>query len=87
ESFEPSPELCWKKLEELNLPVSETNYDNRLVVTLTDFKKGIAFDELNPYSKIKQRKPFEQSSYIFPLKLYRRGENWTIFKREPFLLT
>jgi len=87
ESTKPPEELCWKKLDELTLPVKGINYDKRLVVSLTDFKKGIKFDEVNPFSDVKQPKPFEQSSFILPLKLEKRGKSWVIFKRVPFSLT
>lgn len=87
ESNEPVRELCWKRLGEPDMPINGTNYKGRLVVSLTDLRKGVAFDEVNPYSTVRQRKPFIQDSYILPLVQEKRGENWSIYRRQPFELT
>jgi len=87
ESKEPVNELCWKRLGEPDMPINGTNYKGRLVVSLTDLRKGVAFDEVNPYSTVRQRKPFIQDSYILPLVQEKRGENWSIYRRQPFELT
>ncbi len=86
EDKEPLPELCWQRLQDLRLPVQHGNYQHRMVVTLTELRPGVEFDEVNPYSQARQRKPFEQHTYLLPLVQEKRGENWALYRRVPFEL-
>jgi hypothetical protein len=87
ESKEPVYELCWKSLGEPDIPINRNNYKGRLVVSLTDLKPEATFSEVNPYSEMRQRKPFIQDSYILPLVQEKRGGNWSLYRRQPFELT
>jgi hypothetical protein len=86
DSEEPPPALRWQRLQDLRLPIRLGNYQRRMVVTLTDLRPGVDFDEVNPYSQARQRKPFAQYIYILPLVQEKRGENWVLYKRVPFEL-
>jgi len=86
ETGEPPLELCWKKLADQDLPINGVNYERRLVVALTELRPEVDFDDVNPYSEGRQRRPFTQDSYLLPLVLDRRGENWVLYRRKPFEL-
>ncbi len=82
----PPPELCWKSLTQLNMPVSQFNYQRRLVVRLNDLRPGVDYDEVNPYSEVRKREPYSTYTFLLPLVQERRGENWTLYRRQPFNL-
>ncbi|MDM7911883.1 MAG: hypothetical protein QUS09_02190 [Methanotrichaceae archaeon] len=83
----PPLDLCWRRLSDLDLPTHPVNYENRLVVMLTEFRTGLEFDEVNPFSEARQRRPFEQDSYLLPLVQERKGENWSLYRRQSFRLS
>jgi len=76
----PPAELCWR--ESLSLPLTRGNF-RRFVVTLIDLGDS-SFDQVNPYAAGAPK--YERKTYVLPLVLAERGENWTRYRREPFEL-
>jgi hypothetical protein len=57
-----------------------------MVVSLHDLPDGISFDAVNPYATRQPRFRYQQQFWVLPLVQRQRGENWTLYEREPFVL-
>jgi hypothetical protein len=80
----PDPTLCWKPVN--GLPLESANFRQRPVFTLHEINPNTTFDQINPYSEARRGQPFAKRLFIFPLVRERLGENWVIYRREPFNL-
>ena len=78
---EPPKNLCWQELP--SLPVVMRNFQRRFVSTLIDLGDS-SFDQVSPYIAGTPR--YKSKTYVLPLVLVERGENWRRYCREPFEL-
>ena len=79
---EPDLKLCWKPAN--GLPLATENFAHRAVFTLHEIKSDTTFDQINPYWEGRRGQPFEKRLFVLPLVRERLGENWVIYRREPF---
>ena len=77
----PPKNLCWQELS--SLPLAKRNFQHRFVTTLIDLG-GSSFDQVNPY--VAGTPKYKLKTYVLPLVLAERGENWRRYCREPFEL-
>lgn len=78
----PDVSLCMREVE--GFPLRTNNLLGRMVLTLHEIKAETEFEQVNPYSQGRRGDPFEKRLYIPPLIRERAGENWVIYRREPF---
>lgn len=81
---EPDFTLCWKTADSLTLHAE--NFFQRPVFTLHEIKPQTTFDQIDPYSETRRGQPFDKRLFILPLVRERLGDNWVIYRREPFSL-
>ncbi|MGB9605321.1 MAG: hypothetical protein ACP5U2_09730 [Bryobacteraceae bacterium] len=78
----PDLSVCLKAVE--TLPPLST-LAGRPVYTLHELAPGATFDHVNPYASPSRRgRPFLKRLYVLPLVREQAGENWVIYRREPF---
>jgi len=58
------------------------NFTHRLVLPLKDLDESDTFEKINPYKSGSPK--LKQEVYIFPLKLEKKAENWTLYKKCSF---
>jgi CRISPR-associated Cas5-like protein len=58
----------------------------RPVFRLKDIHRGTSFAEVNPFVKERASDAFRAEIYLFPMRIGRQGPNWTLYRREPFLV-
>jgi len=63
-----------------------SNLARRPVSTLNEIKPDAKFFQVNPYEKRKKGNPFIQKFFVLPLIEERRGENWVLYRKHPFVL-
>ncbi len=80
----PEPVLTCK--EPLSLKTDVSNFTRRPVCTLNELKPDAAFSQVNPYATNKKGNPFNQKTFVLPLVEERRGENWILYKKAPFVI-
>jgi len=80
----PPLERTWK--ESLELPPTLGNFSQRLTVTLNDLVENVTFDQINPYAGGRRGNPYRQKVFLLPLVPIDRGENWTLYRKQPFEL-
>lgn len=78
----PNTLSCIKPANGLALRMG--NFAQRAVFTLHELKREAQFTEVNPFGEGRRGKPFEKCLYVFPLVREQVGENWVIYRREPF---
>ena len=61
-----------------------SNMRRRPVVTVNDFDPKASFDQIDPYSNVRRGKPYQQKLLVLPLVEEKRGENYVIYRKEPF---
>lgn len=66
------------------LALKSNNFAQRAVFTLNELKPNTEFQQIDPYKEGRRGEPFEKRLYVFPLVRERSGQNWVIFRREPF---
>jgi hypothetical protein len=81
---EPDSNACMKLAN--GLPLQTRNFAQRAVFTLHELKSEAKFEQINPYAQGKRGEPYEKHLYVLPLVRERVGENWVIYRREPFNL-
>jgi hypothetical protein len=74
--------LCAKRADALVLKTQ--NFMQRAVFTLNELKMDATFEQVNPYSEGRRGQPFDRQLYVLPLVRERAGENWVIYRQEPF---
>lgn len=84
EDKEPSLSFTYKETTMLKPELS--NLARRPVSTLNEINPDAQFCQVNPYAKEKKRNPFIQKIFVLPLVEERRGENWVLYRKEPFVL-
>ena len=67
-----------------DVPGNLANFERRMVVSLHDLPDGVSFDAVNPYAMRQPRFQYRQQFWVLPLVQRQRGENWTLYEREPF---
>jgi hypothetical protein len=80
----PDLSLCWKPAN--GLPLQTINFAQRAVFTLHEIKPDAKFEQIDPFANVRRGEPFEKRLFILPLVRERVGENWVIYRREPFHL-
>lgn len=78
----PDTTLCMKQADGLSL--NTKNFAQRAVFTLHELKRDVSFPQVDPYAQGRRGQPFDKRLYILPLVRERAGENWVIYRREPF---
>ncbi|MEO0294267.1 MAG: hypothetical protein ABIN61_08640 [candidate division WOR-3 bacterium] len=84
EDKEPLFKFTWK--ETITLKPEVANLAKRPVFTLNELKNDAQFSQVNPYAKGKRGNPYIQKTFVLPLIEERRGENWVLYKKHPFVL-
>jgi|Deesub1362A_J573_1020465.scaffolds.fasta_scaffold02794_2 CRISPR/Cas system-associated protein Cas5 (RAMP superfamily) len=80
----PQSDLICK--EAINLELEALNFAKRPVFTLNEIKPDAKFSQVNPYGREKRGNPYVQKIFVLPLIEERRGENWVLYKKHPFVL-
>jgi len=80
----PDEALCVREVD--GFPLGTNSLSGRVVFTLHELSAGAHFDQVNPYCQGRRGEPFEKRLYIPPLVRERIGQNWVIYRREPFAL-
>lgn len=78
----PNPALIVKLIHELKPEVE--NFMRRPVVNLNEIKEKASFSQVNPYEK-ERGIPFVQKTYVLPLQEIKRGENFVVYRKAPFI--
>ena len=78
----PSSDTICKEVISVKPDIS--NMRRRPVVTLNDLDPKASFDQINPYSNVRRGRPYQQKLLVLPLVEERRGENYVIYRKEPF---
>jgi hypothetical protein len=60
------------------------NFMQRAVFTLNELKTDVTFAQVDPYAEGRRGQPFDKQLYILPLVREQIGDNWVIYRREPF---
>ena len=81
---EPTFSFACKEAKDLKPETS--NLDRRPVAALNDLKQDAQFSQVNPYAKGRRVNPYIQKIFVLPLIEERRGENWVLYKKHPFVL-
>ncbi|MEW6571781.1 MAG: hypothetical protein AB1390_11540 [Nitrospirota bacterium] len=84
EDKEPPFSLTCKETKDLKPEAS--NLARRPVSTLNEIKPDAKFSQVNPYAKGKRGNPYIQKIFVLPLIVERRGKNWVLYRKHPFVL-
>jgi hypothetical protein len=79
---EPDLSICMRVAADL--PLRTSNFARRPVFTLHEIRTGATFEQVNPYEGVRRISPFKKQPYILPLIFETAGDNWVIYRREPF---
>ncbi len=80
------PMLIFTCKETTALKPEISNLAKRPVSTLNEIKPDAEFSQVNPYAKGKRGNPCIQKIFVLPLTEDRRGENWVLYRKYPFVL-
>lgn len=83
---EEAPELALTSKIITALCPEISNLMRRPVVTLNEIKEDAKFSHINPYSQKRKGYPFVSKTYVLPLREMRRGENFVLYEKVPFLM-
>jgi hypothetical protein len=78
----PDTALCIKPAN--GLAIQAKNFAQRAVFTLHELKPDANFSEVNPFADGRRGDPFEKRLYVLPCVREQAGENWVLYRREPF---
>lgn len=78
----PDLAICLRSV--FDLPLKSENLAQRVVFTLHELKKDAVFEQVDPYAQGRRGDPFEKRVFIPPLVRERVGQNWVLYRREPF---
>lgn len=78
----PDRYVCIKTVN--GLPLQTKNFMQRPVFMLHELKSDVQFEQINPYEEGRRGEPYEKRLYILPMVRERLGENWVIYRLEPF---
>ncbi len=76
----PDLRLCSQVVVKID---ATSDLAGRPLYTLHELGDDAQFDDVNPWSA-SPRKPFVRRIYALPLRRERAGENWVLYRREPF---
>lgn len=62
-----------------------SNFLRRPVVTLNEIDKEAEFSQVNPYSRKRRGYPFISQTYVLPLQEVKKGMNYVIYEKVPFI--
>lgn len=79
---EPDQATCMKQAS--GVPLRTKNFTHRAVFTLHELKSDARFEQVDPYEQGRRGAPYEKRLYVLPLVRERVGDNWVIYRREPF---
>ncbi|MGH8546770.1 MAG: hypothetical protein ACREX3_24795, partial [Gammaproteobacteria bacterium] len=71
-----------KRADGLSLKIQ--NFMQRAVFTLNELKADATFAQVDPYAEGRRGQPFDKQLYVLPLVREQTGDNWMIYRREPF---
>jgi len=80
--LDKEPELKYTYHPISQVEIDTQNFTHRLVLPLKDLDESDTFEKINPYESGNPK--LKQEVYIFPLKLEKKAENWTLYKKCPF---
>jgi hypothetical protein len=63
-----------------------SNLMRRPVVTLNEIKEDAKYFQVNPYAKGRRGNPFIPKTFVLPLREVRRGENFVLYEKAPFII-
>ena len=78
----PDTAVCAKRADGLSLKTQ--NFMQRAVFTLNELKADATFAQVDPYAEGGRGQPFDKQLYVLPLVREQTGDNWMIYRREPF---
>ncbi len=78
----PDTAVCAKRAGSLSLKTQ--NFMQRAVFTLNELKTDATFAQVDPYAEGRRGQPFDKQLYVLPLVREQTGDNWVIYRREPF---
>lgn len=81
---QPNVSLTCKLLNEIK--PDSLNLKGRPVVVLNELREEAEFTQVNPYAKGKKGTPFVLKTYILPLVEKKKGENFVLYEKKPFLI-
>jgi hypothetical protein len=82
---EPPEELTCRQTA--TLPVERDNFARRVTLPLLELPDDATFDDVNPYATSRRGFRYRQELWTLSLVQRRRGENWILYEREPFVLS
>ena len=80
--LDKEPELKYTYHPISQVEIDTQNFTHRLVLPLKDLDESDTFEKINPYESGNPK--LKQEVYIFPLKLEKKAENWTLYKKCSF---
>lgn len=57
------------------------NKNRGMIQLVKDISAHAEFEDINPYTKVKGKKPFVDQFYILPVKSVKEGGSWTVYQR------
>ncbi|HRR29377.1 MAG TPA: hypothetical protein P5270_08460 [Victivallales bacterium] len=63
-----------------------SNLSRRPVVSLKEIKKDTDFSQINPYSQGRRGEPYISVTYVLPLREIKKGENFVLYEKVPFIV-